>query len=131
MAEIATKKETPQGKPLPEKRLYRQPALQMFGKLHLMTQGTNGNGEDGALGMTKHSDRLTKENIVRIGIHPLGIGLYLFDYKPEFRDAWGHGRQFGVMADEIEKVMPEAVSVHLDGYKMVNYAMLGISRSLH
>ncbi|NMQ18985.1 tail fiber domain-containing protein [Candidatus Competibacter phosphatis] len=81
--------------------------------------------------MTKHSDRLTKENIVRIGIHPLGIGLYLFDYKPEFRDAWGHGRQFGVMADEIEKVMPEAVSVHLDGYKMVNYAMLGISRSLH
>jgi hypothetical protein len=35
------------------------------------------------------------------------------------------------MADEVEKVMPEAVSVHPNGYKMVDYAMLGISRSLH
>jgi hypothetical protein len=35
------------------------------------------------------------------------------------------------MADEVEQVMPEAVSVHPDGYKMVNYAMLGISRVLH
>lgn len=77
------------------------------------------------------SDRLMKENVVYVDCHPLGIGLYLFDYKPEFRDLWGHGRQFGVMADEVEQVMPEAVSVHPDGYKMVNYAMLGISRNLH
>lgn len=35
------------------------------------------------------------------------------------------------MADEVEKVMSEAVSVHSDGYKMVDYAMLGISRNLH
>jgi hypothetical protein len=56
---------------------------------------------------------------------------YLFNYIPKFCDTWGHGRQIGVMADEVKKVMPEAVSVHPDGYKMVNYAMLGISRSLH
>ena len=77
------------------------------------------------------STRGIKENIVRIGCHLYGICLYLFDYKPEYRDTWGHGRQFGVMADEVEKIMPEAVSVHPDGYKMVNYAMLGISRNLH
>ena len=51
----------------------------------------------------------------------LGIGLYLFDYKPEFRDAWGHGRQLGVMADEVEAVMPNAVSVRADGYRTVDY----------
>jgi len=75
------------------------------------------------------SDRRTKENIVRVGDHPLGIGLYLFDYKPEFRDPWGHGRQFGVIADEVETVMPRAVSMHPDGYNLVNYGMLGISRT--
>jgi len=77
------------------------------------------------------SDPSIKENCFRLGTHWLGIGLHLFDYKPEYRDAWGHGRQFGVMADEVEKVLPEAVSVHADGYKMVNYGMLGIIRHRH
>ena len=58
----------------------------------------------------------------------MGFGLYLFDYKHEFRDAWGSDRQFGVMADEVEVVMPAAVCVHPDGYRMVNYPMLGIKR---
>ncbi len=83
------------------------------------------------MGTSMPSDRAIKENIVRIDKHPLGIGLYLFDYKPEYRDEWGHGRQFGVMAQEVEVVMPEAVSVHPHGYKTVNYGMLGIIRSVH
>ena len=33
-------------------------------------------------------------------------------------------RQQGVMADEVEKVMPEAVLMHPSGYKMVNYGLL-------
>ena len=68
---------------------------------------------------------------MRIGEHPLGVGIYLFDYKPEFRDACGHGQRFGVMADEVESVMPEAVSVHSNGYKMVDYALLGIRQAGH
>ena len=79
----------------------------------------------------QQSDRATKQNIARIGDHPLGFGLYLFDYKAEFRDEWGHERQFGVMADEVEAVMPDAVSVHSNGFKMVDYAKLGIVRQLH
>lgn len=71
---------------------------------------------------------MIKENIVRIGVHPLGIGLYLFDYRSVHRQEWGHGRQFGVMADEVESVMPDAVLIHSDGYKMVDYAMLGITQ---
>jgi hypothetical protein len=77
------------------------------------------------------SERSVKENIVRIGTHPLGIGLYLFDYLPEHRVQWGQGRQFGVMIDEVETIMPEAVSSHEDGYKRVDYALLGITRYLH
>ncbi len=79
--------------------------------------------------MIKASDRALKTNLVRIGTHPLGIGLYLFDYKAEFQALAGRGRQFGVMADEVETVMPEAVIVHPDGYKRVNYAMLEIDLS--
>ena len=75
------------------------------------------------------SCRSLKENIVQIGRHPSGIGLYLFDYRPALRDAFGHGRQFGVMADEVEAVMPQAVSVGPHGHKVVDYAMLGIRRS--
>jgi hypothetical protein len=77
------------------------------------------------------SERRVKENIVRIGDHPFGFGLYLFDYRPEHRAQWGQGRQFGVMIDEIEIVMPEAVSMHPDGYKRVDYAMLGISQRIN
>jgi hypothetical protein len=65
-----------------------------------------------------------------VGEHPLGIGLYLFDYKSSFREAWGHGRQFGVMADEVERVMPEAVRIGSDGYWLVDYALLGIERAI-
>jgi len=63
------------------------------------------------------SDRRLKSNIERIGTHKLGIGFYEYDIFGE--------RQQGVMADEVEKVMPEAVLTHSSGYKMVNYGLLG------
>ena len=77
----------------------------------------------------RHSKEIiaVKENIVRVGEHPAGIGLYLFDYTAEVRDIAGHGRKFGVMADEVAQVMPEAVSIAADGYRQVDYAMLGIT----
>ena len=80
-------------------------------------------------GMGGMSDRRLKETFREIGSHPLGFNLYLFTFKPEFRDKYGQGRQFGVMADDAERVIPEAVSVDSDGYRSVNYAMLGISRT--
>jgi hypothetical protein len=76
------------------------------------------------------SDSRIKENIAKIGTHPLGIGLYLFDYKSQYREQYGFGRQLGVMADEVESVLPAAVMVHADGHKMVDYAMLGIGRQV-
>lgn len=80
--------------------------------------------------MTGPSDRALKQGLARIGTHPLGFGLYLFSFRPAYRNRFGGRRQFGVMADEVELVMPQAVSVHSDGYKVVDYAMLGIRRHL-
>ena len=114
---------------------YNTPVLITFGHVKTLTQSTGSVNGDGGQNMMPvmevmtMSDPLLKENLVRIGSHPLGIGLYLFDYKPEYRDACGYGRQFGVMADEVEEIMPEAVSVHSNGYKMVDYALLGITHA--
>lgn len=110
------------------KKVYQRPVLRAFGSVHFLTRAgaSSMNGDTGALMMP--SDRTVKENIVRIGGHPLGIGLYLFDYRHGYREQYGHGRQFGVMADEVEAVMPAAVSVGPRGHKQVDYALLGITR---
>ena len=71
------------------------------------------------------SDETIKENIEKIGSLDNGINVYKFEYKPDYKDTWGHGEHIGVMAQEVEQVIPEAVAMHEDGYKLVNYAMLG------
>jgi len=69
----------------------------------------------GAYGAAK-SDRRLKSNINRIGTHKLGIGIYEYDIE---------GRhEIGVMAQEVEQVMPEAVIHHPDGYMMVQYGRI-------
>lgn len=113
------------------KKAYRKPQLQEFGKVHHLTQGSLNVGNDNPSPLGKNaSDPVIKENIVRVGTHPLGFGLYLFDYKPEYRETCGHARQFGVMADEVLKIMPEAVSRHANGYMMVDYMQIGVSLSM-
>lgn len=111
---------------------YKAPKLTEFGSVAALTRGTGAtaNGDAGQQMMVQsNSERSMKENIVRVGEHPyLGIGLYLFDYKPAYQDVCGHGRQFGVMVDEVEPVMPSAVSIGPFGAKAVNYSMLGILR---
>lgn len=118
--------------PKPEtKKPYTAPKLVKYGEVRALTQTSTSGSAEGA-GMTSSfmtpSDRRTKENVVRVGEHPLGIGIYLFDYRAQYRARYGHGRQLGVMADEVEAVMPCAVAVHPLGYKTVDYAMLSIRR---
>lgn len=62
------------------------------------------------------SDRRLKSNVVRIGTHPLGIGVYEYDI-------FGR-RERGVMADEVKAVMPEAVG-RLGEWQTVNYDLIG------
>lgn len=113
------------------KKPYLQPQLQEYGSVSALTLNGTGTGIDGGAtaGMTKQSDRAMKCNIRQVGIHPLGFGLYLFDFKPEFQHSDRTCRQFGVMADEVERVLPSAVVVGDDGYRKVNYTMLGIDFS--
>ena len=108
--------------PLNEKKSYSRPELRIYGQVAEFTQGFSGAKKDG--GTKRVSDRRTKHNITRVGDHPLGFGLYLFDYKPGNRDACNQGRQFGVMADEVLRVVPEAVSLQANGHYQVDYAML-------
>ncbi len=113
---------------LPVKQAYRSPELREYGSLRRLTQSGGTRNAEGGSGKphSTASDPSLKEHIVRVGTHRDGFGLYLFDYKPEHRDQWGHGRRFGVMADEVEAVVPGAVSVAPEGYRLVDYEMLGI-----
>lgn len=70
----------------------------------------------GAAGLMAFSDRRLKSNIVRIGHDPRGFGVYEYDIFGE--------RKRGVMADEVELVMPDAVTLHPSGFKMVDYGRL-------
>lgn len=118
---------------------YSAPSLIIYGAVRKLTQSGAGSKTESTIFMFGDwslcqrdsskkpcSERHAKESIVRIGDHPLGFGLYLFNYRPEFRAQWGQGRQFGVMIDEVERVMPEAVDMHPDGYKRVDHSLLGI-----
>lgn len=64
------------------------------------------------------SDKRLKKNIKKIGQTPAGIGVYEFNY------IHNDIPQTGVMAQEVEKVIPAAVITGSDGYKMVNYALV-------
>jgi hypothetical protein len=75
-----------------------------------------GTGMDQFAAQSYPSDRRLKSNIKRIGTHPLGIGIYSYTIfgRPDI----------GVMADELEKVLPAAVGEFPNGYKFVHYGML-------
>lgn len=68
------------------------------------------------------SDRQLKTDIVQVSVDlRTGLAIYEFTYKEI------PGRRFrGVMADEVLRVMPEAVTRMENGYDAVNYEMLGI-----
>lgn len=68
----------------------------------------------GAL-ITAMSDRRLKTDIKKVGDLDSGIGLYTYRYKGDAV------RRVGVMADEVEKVLPEAVVEAGLGFKAVDY----------
>jgi len=72
----------------------------------------------GAAGITAMSDRRLKKNIIKIGESLMGLPIYLFKY------IWSSDWTIGHMADEVKKVVPEAVIRMPNGYDAVNYGML-------
>lgn len=86
-------------------------------------QGQAANGLFGALGQIgaaavpffMPSDRRVKTDVSRVGTLDNGLPVYAYRY------IWGGPMQIGVMAQDVEKVKPEAVT-EFDGIKAVNYA---------
>lgn len=64
------------------------------------------------------SDARLKDNIEHVG-EENGFPVYTFNYKGDDK------RFIGVMAQDVEQIMPEAVGER-DGYKTVNYDMIGV-----
>ena len=72
----------------------------------------------GASAITKWSDKRLKKNIRKIGKTKDGLNLYKYKYLGDDKE------QVGVMAQEVEKVMPAAVITFMNGFKAVNYGMI-------
>jgi hypothetical protein len=68
----------------------------------------------------RRSDMRLKHDIVLLGRLDDGLGYYRFVYNG------GHTAYVGVMAQEVEGVVPEAVTRGADGYLRVSYDLLGL-----
>jgi len=66
-------------------------------------------------GLGLFSDRRLKTDIKRVGQTDAGTPVYLYRYKA------GGPMQMGVMAQDVEKTNPDAVTMHPSGYRMVDY----------
>ena len=64
------------------------------------------------------SDRRLKRDVTRIGVRADGIPLYAFRYL------WDRIVRYGVMAQDVLRVKPEAVIRHAAGFLMVDYGAL-------
>jgi Protein of unknown function (DUF3300)/Chaperone of endosialidase len=82
--------------------------------------GGRGGGGGGGRGGGRRSDIELKENVTLLGHLANGIGFYRFVYK-------GTDTVYvGVMAQEVQRVRPDAVTRGSDGYLRVFYDKLGL-----
>ena len=72
----------------------------------------------------KYSDISLKTNIEPVGKLPNGINLYTWDWNEEGKRIAGDAPTYGVIAQEVQEVAPEAVTRGEHGYLMVNYSKL-------
>ena len=79
-----------------------------------------GFGGGGRGGGGRRSDMRLKHDIVLLGRLDDGLGYYRFVYNG------GHTAYVGVMAQQVQTVMPEAVTRGPDGYMRVSYDQLGV-----
>ena len=70
------------------------------------------------------SDVSLKTNITKVGSLDNGINLYTWDWTEEGKRLAGDAPAYGVLAQEVQQTMPEAVTRGDHGYLMVNYSKL-------
>jgi len=72
----------------------------------------------------KASDVRLKTNIQKTGKTPSGINLYKWDWTEKAKPIVGDQISEGVIAQEVMKVIPDAVIMHSDGFYRVDYARI-------
>ena len=118
------------------RRVYVAPELTCFGLVQDLTQAGTGLPSESAmpcnpLDVTEkpnpsctNSDLRIKTNIRLMSTAPSGLGLYIFEYKREYKSECGQGAYFGYMAQEVLQKYPSAVVTRPDGYYAINYCRL-------
>ena len=81
---------------------------------------SGGRGGGGRGGGGRRSDVRLKHDIVEVGHLANGVGLYRFVYNGE------QTAYVGVIAQEVQSVVPAAVTRGADGYLRVRYEKLGL-----
>jgi len=74
-----------------------------------------------AAGRPPTSDRRLKKNIKYKSKSKSGLNVYEFEYN------WSPQKYIGVMAQEVKKVKPSAVSENIFGHMMVDYSQLDVN----
>ena len=106
--------------------------LQVFGDIRVGTSGTNGclkNFNGDPLTGSCASDRRYKKDIMPFGsaLGPLAAlqPVHYFWRAAEFPSQnFGEGRSYGLIAQDVEQVLPELVVTGADGFKTVDYSKL-------
>jgi hypothetical protein len=104
--------------------IYNNNYAQQTAQYNAMLGGLAGIGGSAATAGIKYSDRRLKQNVFKLGSLGKGVNLYEFEYKPSLI-ADGGLRHIGVMAQEVEKSMPDAVIDTDSGFKAVDYDRVG------
>ena len=71
--------------------------------------------------LARASDKTLKENIVKVGKSPSGFNIYEWNYL------WSPERFRGVIAQEVQKIKPQAVLSNIFGHLLVDYSKLDVN----
>ncbi|MCA9547343.1 MAG: tail fiber domain-containing protein, partial [Myxococcales bacterium] len=86
--------------------------------------GEAGDGSEArSNGWNVFSDRRLKTDIKRLD-DPLERLAAIHGYTYYWKDGKAHGREVGVIAQEVEAVLPEVVTIDANGYRAVDYGKL-------
>jgi len=97
-----------------------------------LSEQTQAGGSPGAGGLLEgisgaykaFSDQRLKTSITRVCDHPSGAGVYRWTWNDKAEAIGLHGSGYGVIAQEIAEIVPDAVTIGERGYLMVDYGRI-------
>lgn len=82
-------------------------------------------GQIASIGAMFLSDERLKKNVEEVGLTEDGIPAVAFNYRQDKGMKLPRGRFIGVMAQDVERVRPDAAGPRVNGYRSVDYSRLG------